>query len=75
MEQQVLPFLSLVYPSCMLAELCFIGWCTVEVESPLFRLCLHDRDFMAGERITNNIIKNISKSRKVNLSFSFLLPK
>lgn len=39
--------------------------CAVDVDSVVFRLCLHDRDFMAGERITDNIIANISKSRKV----------
>jgi hypothetical protein len=30
-----------------------------------FRLCIHDRDFTVGQRITENIIENIAKSRKV----------
>ena len=30
------------------------------------RLCLHDRDFLAGQRITENIFENVSKSHKVS---------
>lgn len=33
-----------------------------------FRLCIHDRDFTVGQRITENIIENIAKSRKVCLA-------
>ena len=30
-----------------------------------FQLCLHDRDFIVGRRITDNIFDSISRSRKV----------
>ncbi|XP_059351036.1 toll-like receptor 13 [Daphnia carinata] len=35
-----------------------------------FRLCIHDRDFTVGQRITENIIENIAKSRKVVIVLS-----
>ncbi|XP_046644826.1 toll-like receptor Tollo isoform X1 [Daphnia pulicaria] len=35
-----------------------------------FRLCIHDRDFTVGQRITENIIENIAKSRKVIIVLS-----
>lgn len=43
--------------------------------TPSFHLCLHDRDFTAGQRITENIVDNISKSRKVRQFNLFTLPR
>lgn len=42
-----------------------IDYVVVDV-NPSFRLCLHDRDFVVGQQITENIIEKVAKSRKVN---------
>lgn len=60
--------------SCCFSIFHFV-WSFVGSE-PSFHLCLHDRDFTVGQQITENIIENIAKSRKVSLSllhFSFCI--
>ena len=44
------------------------------IDQPRFRLCIHDRDFIPGEAIEENILKAIESSRKtiVVLSKNFL---
>ena len=44
------------------------------INQPRFRLCIHDRDFMPGEAIEENILKAIESSRKtiIVLSKNFL---
>ena len=44
------------------------------IDQPRFRLCIHDRDFIPGEAIEENILKAIESSRKtiVVLSREFL---
>ena len=44
------------------------------IDRPRFRLCIHDRDFIPGEAIEENILKAIESSRKtiVILSKNFL---
>ena len=45
-----------------------------QADQPRFRLCIHDRDFIPGEAIEENILKAIESSRKtiVVLSKNFL---
>lgn len=38
-----------------------------------YRLCIHERDFMPGRWIIDNIIENIESSRKVRYSFNIRL--
>ena len=44
------------------------------IDQPRFRLCIHDRDFIPGEAIKENILKAIESSRKtiIVLSKNFL---
>ena len=44
------------------------------IDQPRFRLCIHDRDFIPGEAIEENILKAIESSRKtiIVLSKNFL---
>ena len=43
---------------------------TLEHRKPSYSLCIHDRNFMPGEYIADNIISAISKSKKTILVIS-----
>ena len=42
----------------------------LEDEDPAFRLCLHDRDFMAGAAVADNICCAVNTSRRMVLVLS-----